>query len=401
MKKSILFLFVILAHTMGLGQSKIVKYKRADDYVVTVSKDKVVATKTNKDGSSETITLSTDGMTANHVFEVVYKDKYDREIRKETYKEDLKFNVKGEIIHLGSKRMRKGKKNRKISINPKGQLTRLEEHLGGKKWRKFKRNSKGELVDENDKTIKSSDVKCLESEYVGDKLKTFRSILSEGKSKWDEANKPKDGAPNIESKLEPFLGLNKEKLEQYKISWKQATDISCSDLSFKPVGSLLNESEVEDEGEDDFFFRGRIGLALGAEGDFFAFTYTAAVGYDDEVAEGVRFGGELGYTHYVGKETDFGKVDGVGFVPIKARATIDLSEYLNLDGLSASGGLGYAFGTTEGIDGGINYDIGIGYRIKEANLKSACQWDLTFDYDSINIKNGAFNSVAFGIRVSK
>ncbi|PQJ15327.1 hypothetical protein BST99_05875 [Aureicoccus marinus] len=377
---------------MGLGQSKTVKYKRADGYEVTVSKDKVVATKTNKDGSSETITLSTDGLSANHVFEVVYKDKYSREIRKETYKEDLKFNVKGEITHLGSKRMRKGKKNRKISINPKGQLTRLEEHLGGKKWRKYKRNSKGQLVDDNDKTIESSDVKCLESEYVGGKLKTFRSILSEGKSKWDEANKPKDEDASTQDDGPIQFGLSPEKLAKYREATKELYETVCSDAP---------RFAEEGVSEDDFFFRGRIGLALGAEGDFFAFTYTAAVGYDDEVAEGIRFGGELGYTHYVGKETDFGKVDGVGFVPIKARATIDLSEYLNLDGLSASGGLGYAFGTTEGIDGGINYDIGIGYRIKEANLKSACQWDLTFDYDSINIQNGAFNSVAFGIRVSK
>ncbi|PQJ15170.1 hypothetical protein BST99_04990 [Aureicoccus marinus] len=160
------------------------------------------------------------------------------------------------------------------------------------------------------------------------------------------------------------------------------------ELADRPIGQRLN------------YFAGG-GLVLGPETDFFGFNYLVSIAYLIHATKALEIMPELGYSRFTGKETDFGfQTEGVAFAPVKARALVELSDVSpGLDGFTVSAGLGYAIGLTEGISGGMAYDIGGGYRIKNATEKSPCQWDLSAMFTGIQVENGSFSSVIFGVRV--
>ena len=165
-----------------MAQNKSVEYVNKEGYTVKVEGDKIVAVKKNKEtDASETITISTDPLNGNNVYEVVYKDDLGREERKEVYKEDLSNNVKAEITHLGTPKMKKGKNDLKIGIDRTGKLTDYDIRISRTKWRNFDRDKNGQLVGKDKDVIVAPAVQCIEGHFKG-KLGLLKNILTESKA---------------------------------------------------------------------------------------------------------------------------------------------------------------------------------------------------------------------------
>ena len=412
MKYTLLTLLCFLG-SFSLMAQKTVEFVNKEGYTVKVEGDKIVAVKKNPDNNaSETITISTDPLNGNNVYEVVYKDDLGREERKEVYKEDLSNNVKAEIAHLGTPKMKKGKNDLKIGIDRTGKLTDYDIRISNTKWRVFDRDKNGQLVGKDKDVIVAPAVQCIEGHFKG-KLGLLKNILSESKAKYEEANKkPSSERDAANTQTVDISGTEKFNLASDDFNIYADVDFDtvsegCVEIADPFAWSLdFEDTEPEEneqsEEEDGSYYAGlRLGLPTGIEGQYFSIAYNGSAGYQKEVSDQWTIGVEVGYTRYTGKSTDFGfETEGVGFLPVKGRATFDLTDEF-IEGLRASFGLGYAVGLGDGNTGGVNFDLEVGYPIKLPKLKSPCTWDLTFSYDSIQIENGSFNSIALGLRARR
>ena len=248
-------------------------------------------------------------------------------------------------------------------------------------------------------------MQCIEGHFKG-KLGLLKNILTESKAKYEEANKKPSAERDVSNSQRVNLSsrwnlnLDSDELGVYAhTDFDEVSDV-CPEFK-SPFAMDYDFGEPDDDDEGSYYAGLRLGLPTGLEGQFFSIAYNGSAGYQKEVDENWTVGVEAGYTRYTGKSTDFGfKTEGVGFLPIKGRATFDLTDEL-VEGLSASFGAGYAVGLGEGNTGGLNFDLEVGYPIKLPKLKSPCTWDLTFSYDSIQIENGSYNSIALGLRARR
>lgn len=413
MKYTLITLLCVLSSLPSMAQNKSVEYVNKEGYTVKVEGDKIVAVKKSKEtDASETITISTDPLNGNNVYELVYKDDLGREERKEVYKEDLSNNVKAEITHLGTPKMKKGKNDLKIGIDRTGKLTDYDIRISKTKWRVFDRDKNGQLVGKDKDVIVAPAVQCIEGHFKG-KLGLLKNILSESKAKYEEANKkPSSERDTANRQTLDISATGKFNLASDDFNIYADVDFDtvsegCAEISDPFTWSLdfegpeAEENEQNEEDDDAFYAGLRLGLPTGIEGQYFSIAYNGSAGYQKEVSDQWTIGVEVGYTRYTGKSTDFGfETEGIGFIPIKGRAFFDLTDDWVKD-LRASFGVGYAVGTGEGNTGGLNFDLEVGYPIKLPKLKSPCTWDITFSYDSIQIENGSFNSIALGLRARR
>lgn len=105
----------------------------------------------------------------------------------------------------------------------------------------------------------------------------------------------------------------------------------------------LSVSEVSEDDLDNSFYAGlSVGVPSGGLGDAASFLYGAIAGYSFDVSKCFSAGPELNYTHFVGKDRDFGDVrvegEGFDFLGVSARADYHLSDVFGA-------GASYGYGT--------------------------------------------------------
>jgi len=108
-----------------------------------------------------------------------------------------------------------------------------------------------------------------------------------------------------------------------------------------------------------FFIVGNVGIPIsGEETDFFGFAYGIGAVYLQKLSRKFMIGGEIGYTRFTGRETDFGfETDGRGFIPIKVAGIYNFSETIGIEA-----GAGYAISTSD-EDSAFIYGIGPLWRL--------------------------------------
>jgi len=118
------------------------------------------------------------------------------------------------------------------------------------------------------------------------------------------------------------------------------------------------------------------------------FALSADVYFMKNVAENFDLGLTTGYTNYFGKDFDNGiaTVEGenVSFLPLAGAFRFGLSE-----DFSIGADLGYAFGLTDGIDGGFYYKPVVGFNIGESN-------QLMLSYQGVSVDGGTYNYIGLG-----
>ena len=116
-----------------------------------------------------------------------------------------------------------------------------------------------------------------------------------------------------------------------------------------------------------------VGIPVGDAGDFSSFNIGVDLAYLHPVADNFKLGAKVGYDHFIAKDAykDFGGED-FGFVPLAATAKYEFN-----NNIFVGADLGYAFSTTDNVDGGLFYQPKVGY--------SAATWDLYVGYKGINV----------------
>ena len=128
-----------------------------------------------------------------------------------------------------------------------------------------------------------------------------------------------------------------------------------------------------------------VGIPVGDTSDAYSFNIGVDLAYLHPVADNFKLGAKVGYDHFIGKDYKqagyvvFEKEDA-GFIPLAATAKYEFNNNLFI-----GADLGYAFATTDGIDGGLFYQPKIGY--------SAATWDLYAGYKGINAKREGYNQI--------
>ncbi|GGE96702.1 hypothetical protein SAMN05443634_1142 [Chishuiella changwenlii] len=119
-----------------------------------------------------------------------------------------------------------------------------------------------------------------------------------------------------------------------------------------------------------------VGIPVGETADVYSFNIGADLAYLHPVSNNFKLGAKVGYDHFIGKEFKVNNVvvaesEDVGFIPLAATAKFEFNNNLFI-----GADLGYAFATTDGIDGGLFWQPKVGY--------SASTWDLYAGYKGIN-----------------
>lgn len=138
-----------------------------------------------------------------------------------------------------------------------------------------------------------------------------------------------------------------------------------------------------------------VGIPVGDTSDVSSFNIGVDLAYLHPVADNFKLGAKVGYDHFIGKDYKINDVvvaegEDVGFIPLAATAKYEFG-----NNIFVGADLGYAFATTDGIDGGLFYQPKIGY--------SAATWDLYAGYKGIsagpennNTVDYKFNAVSVG-----
>ncbi len=139
-----------------------------------------------------------------------------------------------------------------------------------------------------------------------------------------------------------------------------------------------------------------VGIPVGDTSDVSSFNIGVDLAYLHPVAQNFKLGAKVGYDHFIGKEykvngTTVGESKDVGFIPLAATAKYEFAQ----SNIFVGADLGYAFATTDGIEGGLFYQPKIGY--------SAPTWDLYAGYKGIsagpennNTVDWKYNAVSVG-----
>tara|TARA_R110002073_G_scaffold4213_1_gene27906 strand:+ start:46156 stop:46650 length:495 start_codon:yes stop_codon:yes gene_type:complete len=123
------------------------------------------------------------------------------------------------------------------------------------------------------------------------------------------------------------------------------------------VLSMITFTSVEAQGT----FNGGIhlGIPVGDVSDFSGFNMGVDLSYLMEIADGLEAGFATGYSHFTGKDVDFGEIsfeaEDFGFIPLAGTARYGFS-----DQVFGALDLGYAISTNGGT-GGFYYQPKVGY----------------------------------------
>ena len=136
------------------------------------------------------------------------------------------------------------------------------------------------------------------------------------------------------------------------------------------------------------------GLPIGDSGDIALFSIAVDLGYlfdlDDNLSAGPitgfshSFGDDLSITNPVTGDSETIKYDDISFLPTGARIRFDISEVFTL-----GADLGYAFGISEGEDGGFYYSPKVQYSISDLI-------DIVLAYRGIAKQGASFDIISFG-----
>ncbi|UII81624.1 outer membrane beta-barrel protein [Flagellimonas sp. CMM7] len=128
--------------------------------------------------------------------------------------------------------------------------------------------------------------------------------------------------------------------------------------------SAITEDDLDKSHDDlkDIFYAGvSIGVPSGSLGDASSFTYGAIAGYSFGVSKRLGLGPEVNYTHFVGKDRDFGDMtiegEGFDFAGLSARA-----DYHFNDKFGAGANVGYGTYLEENSDFEGYYTVGLRWR---------------------------------------
>lgn len=122
-----------------------------------------------------------------------------------------------------------------------------------------------------------------------------------------------------------------------------------------------------------------VGIPVGDTSDVSSFNIGVDLAYLHPVADNFKLGAKVGYDHFIGKDYDYviagqrytNEGEDYGFIPLAATAKYEFNNNLFI-----GADLGYAFATTDGVEGGLFYQPKIGY--------SAATWDLYAGYKGIS-----------------
>ena len=123
-----------------------------------------------------------------------------------------------------------------------------------------------------------------------------------------------------------------------------------------------------------------VGIPVGDTADVSSFNVGVDLAYLWPVATNFSLGAKVGYDHFIGKDYDYRvgnqvlTVEGedYGFIPLAATAKYEFGG----SNIFVGADLGYAFATTDGMEGGLFYQPKVGY--------SASTWDLYVGYKGIS-----------------
>ena len=125
-----------------------------------------------------------------------------------------------------------------------------------------------------------------------------------------------------------------------------------------------------------------VGLPVGEMNDVTDLQWGADVTYMYELANIVGIGAMAGYSQFV---TD-GDLSNVQFLPVAASGRIGFPR-----GLFIGADLGYAFGLTDGVDGGVYYRPKLGFNLFGLGLIAS--------YSGVSADGASFNSVNLGLEI--
>jgi|SRR5690625_2334053 len=123
-----------------------------------------------------------------------------------------------------------------------------------------------------------------------------------------------------------------------------------------------------------------VGLPVGEMDDVTDLQWGADLTYMYELANIVGIGAMVGYSQYI---TD-GDFSNVQFLPVAASGRIGFPR-----GLFIGADLGYAFGLSDGNDGGVYYRPKLGFNLFGLGLIAS--------YSGVSADGGSFNSVNLGV----
>lgn len=135
----------------------------------------------------------------------------------------------------------------------------------------------------------------------------------------------------------------------------QDVPISVSAITEDDLGNSI------DDLENSFYAGVSLGIPSGNLGDASSFTYGAIAGYSFGVSKCISLGPEVNYTHFVGKDRDFGDMtiegEGFDFAGVSARVDYHLS-----DKFGAGANVGYGTYLEENSDFESYYTVGLRWR---------------------------------------
>jgi hypothetical protein len=115
-----------------------------------------------------------------------------------------------------------------------------------------------------------------------------------------------------------------------------------------------------------------VGIPVGDASKVSSFNLGADVAYLHPVASNFKVGAKVGYDHFFAKEG----IKDFGFVPVAATAKYEFGGGSNI---FIGADAGYAFSTTNHVDGGFLYQPKVGY--------SGATWDVYAGFKGIVISN--------------
>lgn len=132
-----------------------------------------------------------------------------------------------------------------------------------------------------------------------------------------------------------------------------------------------------------------IGAPTGEANDISNFTLGAELNYMFPIAEGFTLGPSVQYSHFFGKDYDFGGItveaSDISFLPVSGAARFNISNSLVL-----GANIGYAFGLDDDNEGGFYYRPVLGIKVGESS-------QLNISYSDINNDTINFSNISLGI----
>lgn len=129
-----------------------------------------------------------------------------------------------------------------------------------------------------------------------------------------------------------------------------------------------------------------IGLPVGDAGDLATFAIAIDLGYLFEISEDFSAGVGTGYVHMFGKEENGFEYEDIQFLPVAAKAEVDLS-----DKFSLGADVGYAFNLGDGGGGDFYYRPGAYYHLND-------QTSINIGFRNVSGDGSTLSTAELGVR---